>query len=378
MLAFGGVNLIASDIARHVCTATNIGNTPTIIIFDQASFATLQSYEAFIANATIVVGAYKTLVSDPQKFAADLKQLYQERATTSGVASVADLWKGKSATLDLAGPTIGDPISDATALLSAIAISSNIETPGSITIPDSSMALALTREFKLYNDCKSKNIVYPPLFGLGSASDVSSVDIQADIQQIDDVRKLIHDDVSKRNTDYIAAHPVAPATPAVPATSTAPATPAKPATPGPGDTVLTAALTDVDGLYDSFMNSLLQVNSSTGVTGSASVIQGRQLATLIAGKKNADGSTAVAPAYVLLASFVAAGGTTHDHKTFWTALTTGDKFTYSGGAILNVALWQAFSQSPAYSDVIRYRTPLMKLKKPSSLTEVDAGDNFSR
>ena len=51
-----------------------------------------------------------------------------------------------------------------------------------------------------------------------------------------------------------------------------------PATPGvSGNAVLTAALTDIDGLYDSFINSLLQVNSSTGVIGSAAVIQGYQL-----------------------------------------------------------------------------------------------------
>ena len=40
-------------------------------------------------------------------------------------------------------------------------------------------------------------------------------------------------------------------------------------------------LADVNGLYDSFMNSLLQVNTSTGVVGSSSLIQGRELATVI-------------------------------------------------------------------------------------------------
>jgi hypothetical protein len=60
----------------------------------------------------------------------------------------------------------------------------------------------------------------------------------------------------------------------------APAVPAKPATPGTGDTVLVSALTDADGLFDSFMNSLLQVHSTSGMVGSAAVIQGRQVATL--------------------------------------------------------------------------------------------------
>ncbi|MGD0445783.1 MAG: hypothetical protein ABSA39_17760 [Edaphobacter sp.] len=47
--------------------------------------------------------------------------------------------------LSVTGPALGDPISDATSLLSALAISSNTESAGSITIPDSAMAVALTR-----------------------------------------------------------------------------------------------------------------------------------------------------------------------------------------------------------------------------------------
>lgn len=379
MLAYSGLDHIAADIAHHICGVSDISSVPTVIIFDQTSFATLQSYEALIANARIVVRAYNTLVSNPTQLVADLRGLYVSRSH-SGNAASDEAWKGKIMGLDATGPAIGDPISDATALLSAIAISSNSESAGSITIPDSAMALAITKALEADTICQTakvanKNIIYPPLFGFGSASDVSSADIQADIQQVDDVRRIAHEDVSKRNTDYIAAHPAAPAVPAVPATSSTLAVPAKPATPGPGDTVLTAALTDVDGLYDNFMNSLLQVNPTTGLVGTISVIQGRQLATLIAGKKNPDGSV-VPPAYVLLASIVAAGGTTHQHKTFWTALTTGDKFSYSGGLIVNVALWKASGSSPAYANVIRYRTPLMKLKKPSNLVGIDAGDNI--
>lgn len=374
MLAFGGLDLIATNIAKNVCTADGMSTTPTIIIFDQTSLATLQSYEAFIANAKTIVGAYSTLISDQKKLS-DLKALYGQRAQ-SGDKKEAEIWKGKERMFAATGPAFGDPISDATALLSAIAISSNTETAGQITIPDSAMAVALTHALKANTNCSDKRIIYPPLFGFGSSTDVSSADIQADIQEVDDVRKIAHDDVSKRNTEYIAAHPSAPATPAVPATPTTPAIPAKPATPGPGDTVLTGALTDVDGLYDSFMNAFLQLNSSTGVIGSASIIQGRQLATLIAGKQGTDESPAIVPAYLLLASVVAAGGTTHDHKTFWTALTTGDKFTYSGGAVVNVALWKVTMPSPAYVNIIRYRSPLIKMKPPSSLTGISDGDNL--
>jgi hypothetical protein len=375
MLAFGGLDIIAANIAKNACAAGGMSDTPTVIIFDQTSFATLQSYEAFVANAKTIVGAYSTLVTDQSAIAA-LKATYARRAQQSKDKNEAAAWKSKEHLFGAAGPTLGDPISDATALLSAIAISSNTESAGSITIPDSAMAVALTRALNATDGCRGRSVIYPPLFGLGSSSDVSSADIQADIQEVDDVRRIAHDDVSKRNTEYIAAHPAAPATAAVPATPGSPAIPAKPATPGPGDTVLTGALTDVNGLYDSFMNSLLQVNSSTGVVGAASVVQGRQLATLIAGKAATDDSPEVKPAFLLLASIVTAGGTTHDHKTFWTALTTGDKFTYSGGAVVNVALWKAAGTVPAYVDIIRYRSPLMKIENPSSVAGVASGDNL--
>ena len=163
-----------------------------------------------------------------------------------------------------------------------------------------------------------------------------------------------------------------------------------------GDAVLTAALTDINGLYDNFMNSLLQVNASTGVSGSASVIQGYQLAMLLKGVTEAKESTAKdsskpeekacgtysnqvqRPAFVLLASVVSAGGTERVHKTLWTALSIGDKITYSGGAVVNVSLWRADSTSPIYVDVLRYRTPFYRMKDPSNVDGVDSGDNLNK
>jgi hypothetical protein len=89
---------------------------------------------------------------------------------------------------------------------------------------------------------------------------------------------------------------------------------------------------------------------------------------------------AVPKAYVLLASFVAAGGTERVHKTFWTALSTGDKITYSGGCVVNVSLWRAGSNSPIYADVLRYRVPFSKMNpKPSSgMDGVASGDNLGK
>jgi hypothetical protein len=392
MLAFGSMDLIAGDIANRVCVAdpklpvadlaartADITKTPTIVIFDQTTFASIQSYEGFVASAALVAKVYNTLVSDPNKALARLKTLNREHATkASGNKYAVQLFDRKMNELTVTGPAFGDPISDATSLLSALAISSNTESAGSITIPDSAMAVALTRSLKAQTPCSGKTIVYPPLFGYGSISDTAKVDIESDIEQVLDMRRAAHEDVDAQNIEFMRTHPSAPATPAVPATPTTPAAPAKPATPGAGDTVLTAALTDADGLFDNFMNSLLQVNSTSGIVGSAAVIQGRQLATLIAGETDPVTKAVQPPAYVLLATIVAAGGTTHQHKTFWTALTTGDKFTYSGGMVVGFALWKAGLTSPIMTDMIRYRSPLMKIKAPApaDLTGIDAGDTL--
>jgi|ERR1039458_10382135 hypothetical protein len=415
MLAFGALDHIAQAIATEACSQTDaekkliINDKTTVVIYDQTSFATLQSFEAFIANVKVLVAAYNTLIpsdakdpKDPAKPFVDWKsffhQLHEEyeskaKSVPSGNAEekknlrdiIDDLKRDEYSMTFAVAPT--EPFGAATSLLSAIAVSSNTETAGSITIPDSAMAVALTRELNKPANCpKSPIIVYPPLFGHGSSSDFSSEDIQLQIEKLDYIRKKAHEFADKENTAFLVAHPGAAATQAVPATATTPAIPAKPATAGPNNAILTGAVADIDGLYDSFMNSLLQVNSGTGIIGSASVIQGYQLATLLAGRKaidevafsgeNIPKMDAVPGAYVLLASVVAAGGTERVHKTFWRALTVGDKITYSGGAVVNVALWKATDKSPIYYNELRYRSPFMKMKPPADVTGVDSGDNL--
>ena len=287
-------------------------------------------------------------------------------------------------------------------MISAIAIASNTETPGQVTIPDSALAVALTRRMK--TECHHKvTIVYPPMFGSGSSSDYASADIQVAIQKLDDIRSIAQKSVSTANQAYLRTYPLQ-------ATSATAVTKGKSATDQTANTdtkqtmfaaisadpVLTAALTDINGLYDSFVNSLLQVNASTGMIGSASVIQGYRLAKLLRGtqceedNKNSDGACPTPtviptdrystwtkrPAYVLLASVLNAGGTQHDHKTLWTALSSGDQITYSGGVVVNASLWSTGQATPLYVDVLRYRAPFSDLKAPTDISGLDDGDNL--
>jgi len=354
MLAYGGLDHIASAIAAKVCPQIDSNTSHTVVIYDQASFVSVQSYEAFIANGKAIVAAYETLLpedNDPDHYdKKTLNRKIEEQGEKEHPNRFQPRALGLSSTID--------PFSDATALLSAIAVSSNSESPASIVIPDSAMAVAIARELKQYAACSSKgiNVIYPPLFGNSSSTDVSSADIQTDLQKVHDVRDFVTKGVDAQNTRWIAANRGT-------------------GTPPSANPVLTGALSDVNTMYDSFMNSLLQINSSTGNPGSSSVIQGYQLANVLAGPVQANGSF-IHPAFVLLASILSAGGTMRDHKTLWTALSTGDKITFSGGVIVNVALWHPGGDAPIYSELLRYRAPFAEVHNPGNLEHVSDGDNL--
>jgi hypothetical protein len=142
----------------------------------------------------------------------------------------------------------------------------------------------------------------PPLYGKGSSSDYASADIRVELQALHDIRTRAHRAVVEANIKFLRDHSVQSTKSDKITTnsggsggSTGKSTidekstvEMKGSTTITGDPAFTAALTDINGLYDNFMNSLLQVNGSTGVIGSAAVIQGYQLATLIKGTLSSD------------------------------------------------------------------------------------------
>jgi hypothetical protein len=86
-------------------------------------------------------------------------------------------------------------------------------------------------------------------------------------------------------------------------------------------------------------------------------------------------------------SVAAAGGTQQDRKNLLTNLFTGDWIRYSGGVSVNLIVVQVASGKTAkddnsrilLSDLIRYRTPLGKIKKPNGYdNSAEAGDNLSK
>ena len=286
MLAYGGLQHVANALGKTVCGVAGVdADNSVVIIYDQTAFASLQLYEAFVANIQVVSSAYQMLIpsNDLQNamrsFFDEHAKAFEGLAQREASPRQKDLYEYKSKRFALSLAPI-DPFADAASLISAIAIASNTETPGQVTIPDSALAVALTRRMK--TECHHKvTIVYPPMFGSGSSSDYASADIQVAIQKLDDIRSIAQKSVSTANQAYLRTYPLQ-------ATSATAVTKGKSATDQTANTdtkqtmfaaisadpVLTAALTDINGLYDSFVNSLLQVNASTGMIGSASVIQG--------------------------------------------------------------------------------------------------------
>ena len=384
MLAYGAVEKIAQNVADNVCSRlpTPPAGPHTLVIYDQSTFATVLAYSSFIQNAKLIEGAYSTLTPAPTK-AIGVDAVTGAAAVTPTVSDSTSKQSTNSVSLSM------DPISDVTQLISALATSSNSETYGSVTIPDSVVALAVTGALPIsagsYPSCNGLKIVYPPMFGQGSAGNQAAIDVQTVIAEVQDARSAAHAFVDKELTTAKG----------------------QTSTQYPGLAQATA-LSDIDTLYDGFINSLTQVNATTGQVGIQSVVQGHALADLLSGepaiaaqpavlavpgqkavaaiKRNGrviqaakpeileikakdavDAVPAVPPAYVLLATVLSAGGSTHDHKTFWTNLSSGDQITYSGGAIIGVSLWQA-SQSPLYAKVLRVRFPFQKSAASDDLT----------
>jgi hypothetical protein len=454
MVTFGALNLIAKKVATETCS--NIyppGSTgdKTLVIFDQTTFGNLAAYQGFVANALALKSLYLSLVNPDEIVAVNKctwslaatrtrlthcneyfrRAVYQNQLSTLAVdkqyqctadidkkelaAEECDKWNASHPNANQPCPTanaIGlsstiDPFSDATSLLSAIAVASNSESPGSIVIPDSAMAVAVTRELKndTSNACHANvshlTVIYPPLFGTSSTSDIAPSDMQSVIDELHDFRSCVIQQMDARNNNWLQQQKPAPAPAPAPgggsalpanpncksscASASVNSSPAGNTSPGApattSDPITTPALTDVNGMYDSFMNSLQQLNSSSGTVGSGAVEQGYQLATVLAGPRGASSAsgqpTFPNPSYILLASILSAGGTMRDHKSLWTNLGNGDKITFSGGLMVNVALWQANGKLPLYTDILRYRVPFSNVANPTvDSTPAKAGDNI--
>jgi hypothetical protein len=146
MLAFGALDQIARSIALRTCKQVPIGSIVTV--YDQNSFASLQAYQAFNANALALLDAYQSLLP----------------ATDTSIRSFS------------AGPGGVDLMADITNAIAAVAIATNTNTGSSITIQDNSLALNIMKYLSAA-PCSEKQItaIYPPLSTFAPKSQLPEV-----------------------------------------------------------------------------------------------------------------------------------------------------------------------------------------------------------
>lgn len=156
-LAIEQLNILSGKIAHEICTRTSASSDPsTIVIFDQSSFANIQAYAGFVTNAKLLGAQYKALLTDAGMQSEITNTLRDRVAELNKIAGNCSdprqkAAKEESTKLEEYSLVLSsiEPFSDATALLSAIATASNSESPSSLTIPDSALAVALTRSDRL-------------------------------------------------------------------------------------------------------------------------------------------------------------------------------------------------------------------------------------
>lgn len=414
MLAYGSINEIAYGVAQRVCQLDPFVNpsTPqTIIIFDPISFQNLQAWQSFEENASMLEGAYATLLKpkgpealadtaaqDAQDTRDDLAKVSSEIAEKEnqlntppqpGALSVdreklmldlnanrvlksrleqAVKTKDQVAAQLKAESLITTPASlgDVASAIGALSASST-NTASPFTIPDSAMAVSLSHQFmRLCAAGGTKNkvkIKYYPLFGSAPKLSDATASLNAVLGSLNAVRSKIQQDVlSGKATSTMGIGP-----------------PTSGGTPGTTSNALTDLLKDLNTQYDALMATLTtsvaqnqtqtQAQNPTAPAGTGlgttSILQGA-----IVESDLKDENT-----YVLFANVVAAGGTQFDYKNALTVLFLGDIITYSGGAVADVALTKSTDDSLLLADTVRYRTQFHRLHHPDGRADNVDGEN---
>jgi hypothetical protein len=228
-----------------------------------------------------------------------------------------------------------DTFADITNAVAAVLIASNTETASSVTIQDASAAIKLSQYLLSDSTCKAQ-VAYPGIYGSGGGP-------------ISDIEGTYRDLSSSRN-EALGSLPAIPAPP----------------TPAPAQV---AAFNTLDASYNLFLQSLFAVNGTTGQSGLAPIVQGFGLRQLLQAKNR--------QVYIVYVNVAAAGGTQRTRKNALTSLVTGDFISYSGGVIVNTMIFRK-SDSPKilYTDVLRYRTPLTRIRSPIGKRSTGYGDNL--
>jgi len=325
MLAYAALDQVASAIATQVRAKVQEDNS-TIIIYDPSSFATIQSYRGFLQGVKILEKAYEGLMSEEE---------HLSRSTNSKFQQMKPEFRKKIRELnEITDPDLSAnlPLSLST-LITQYAGASTVESPANTIIPTSGIAANLANRLKgAFGD--KLTVVYPMFMMPESPPD--SEDLGNDVEKLMELKRIVGEAIFEREI--------------ADATKDAAAIDYK----------------DTNSLLTQFLTNYFTKDPNTGLSGIVTVAQGHTLLSFVR-KPNT---------YVLYAEVIAAGGTLRDRKNLFTNLFSGDLISYSGGAVIAVALVKSTESTLRLADALRYRTPFTRIRKPRNAPATSVGDNL--
>jgi hypothetical protein len=217
MMAYGAADQIALAIAKSVCTEVK-GKKSTIIVYDSASFSSIQAYGGFEADLSILLAAYNKLKSD-----------ITGKEAAPGILEVASL------ILQYAG-------------------ASTVENASNFAVSDDAIKMAIVH-YLMASDKKAGcdramlSLVYPPVAMQLSASKGALADIAAKLSNLAKAKSEVGGLIASAKKD-------------------------------PNDPVV-LKFQDTNKAYDQFIASLYTKDSNSGQLGIASVLTGHDLYNLV-------------------------------------------------------------------------------------------------
>lgn len=347
-LAYSALDRILQKVADFSCNSHT--HNFRVVILDPPSLQALQAYDSFYAQAE------------------SLNSTFVDMAPKSG-----------------AGGGIDD-FADITGAVSAAAVATTSETSYNFTVQDPTAAIVLLS--KLHQKTKSEGCKKAYYAGVYGVSDVTTAQTTALVYKANpqegketvpkELPSVLQElaNLAITRAEVLRSILALPGAPVNPRTCKATATAVQGAPAGTtavsSQDPCVSAFNNLDGTYNSFLTALSTPNSTTGQPAVSSAKQGYRLRALL------QTASPTKPVLGIYLSVAAAGGTQQDRKNLLTALFTGDWIRYSGGVSVNVIVFEvAGKQSQIlFSDLVRYRTPLTKIKAPSDDKELNKGDNL--
>lgn len=326
MLAYGAIDQIAQEFVSSACDALkNSSNEVTIqvVLYDSATFASVPNYGAFALNLSLLKNQYNVI----------------QKKLSGGAASTSAFM-------------------DAASLVLQYSAASNTETGSNITLSDSAIRLSLAHYFtapapaaatpatpagkKLTRCAEDKVIIqlnYPALANPAAFIETARKNTAAELDGLLDLKVSVQDGLQKAVADKKIA----------------------------ADDDLAKKLVEVNKSYDQFIAALTASDPNTGVPAIVGILQGRAIFEFLE-KDNS---------YIVYEEAVAGGGTQKNRKNLYTNVISGDLISYSGGAIINLAMVNVKTSKIVLANPVRLRTDFTRIPKPQPDADTRAGDNLN-